>query len=256
MRIAVLEILALPESRRYNFLYHLLLTKQFASVMPQAVSVWCRQLGHDVTYATYRGIGDPLRCIPGDADLVFISCYTQVSPLAYAISKLLRSRGAITVVGGPHAKALQADAVRFFNYVVGECDRDLVVDLLAGEHRPGTIVSSAQASQRAPIGRRAAAGDPPLVLSFGRTRIPTTTIPLLASLGCPYACDFCIDWKSTYQTMPADRLVKDIRFIHRRFPARSSHSTTPISGFNSMKRCRRWRASRRARVRPTSWKAA
>ena len=33
--------------------------RQYASVMPQAVSVWCRELGHQVFYATYFGQKDP-----------------------------------------------------------------------------------------------------------------------------------------------------------------------------------------------------
>lgn len=219
MRVAVLEILALPERRPTQLAYRLLLTKQFTSVMPQAVSVWCRQLGHQVTYATYYGVGDPLRSIPGDAEMVFISCYTQASPLAYAISKVLRSRGAITVLGGPHAKAFAADAVRFFDHVVGECDRDLVAGLLARDHKPGSIVSSARPPKELPLVEERL----PEILrsSFlfnGGMRTPTTLVPMLASLGCPYACNFCIDWKSTYQTMPSDRLTEDIRFISQRFP--------------------------------------
>jgi hypothetical protein len=67
--------------------------------MPQAVSAWCRQLGHVVSYATNYGIGDPVRLIPSDADFAFLSCYTQVSPLAYALAKILRRCGITTVLG-------------------------------------------------------------------------------------------------------------------------------------------------------------
>jgi hypothetical protein len=56
-----------------------------ASIMPQAVSVWCRDLGHEVFYATFYGQGNPKRLLPSDLDLVFISCHTQASPLAYAL---------------------------------------------------------------------------------------------------------------------------------------------------------------------------
>jgi len=193
MRVAVLEILALPENRLAYLFYQLLLTKQFASVMPQAVSAWCRQLGHEVSYATYYGIGNPLRLIPSDADFVFLSCYTQVSPLAYALAKILRRGGITTVLGGPHAKAFPRDAVRFFDYVVGECDRDLVVSLLKREHRPSSIVSSQKPPAELPLVEERLPEICSASLFFGRARSPTTTIALVASLGCPYTCDFCID---------------------------------------------------------------
>lgn len=218
MRVAVLEILALPENRPPNLFYHLVLTKQFASVMPQAVSVWCRQLGHEVSYATYYGIGDPLRLIPSDADFVFLSCYTQVSPLAYALAKILRRGRITTVLGGPHAKAFPSDAVRFFDYVVEECDRDLVASLLRREHEPGSIVSSERPPAELPLVEERLPEICRASLFFVRARGPTTTIALLASLGCPYSCNFCIDWKSVYRTVPADRLVEDLRFIAQRFP--------------------------------------
>jgi radical SAM superfamily enzyme YgiQ (UPF0313 family) len=81
-------------------------------------------------YVTYYGIGDPLDAIPVDTDWVFISCYTQVSPLAYALAKILRIRGTITVLGGPHAKSFPVDALRFFDYVVKECNQQLISNLL------------------------------------------------------------------------------------------------------------------------------
>jgi hypothetical protein len=74
MRICILEILALPESNPVHVAYHALLTKQFASVMPQVVSVWCRQLGHQVSYAIFYGVGDPLRLIPADVETWWRLC--------------------------------------------------------------------------------------------------------------------------------------------------------------------------------------
>jgi hypothetical protein len=142
MRVGILEILSLPTKSPAKLFYHSLITKQFASVTPQAVSFWCRQLGHETEYAIYHGFGDPLRCLRRDPDVVFFACYTQASPLAYALSKIFRARGARTVLGGPHAKAFPVDALRFFDYVVRECDRELVAALLGGEHRPGSVVSS------------------------------------------------------------------------------------------------------------------
>src|SRR5438477_3554270 len=144
MRVGVLDILALPARRPAESFYHLLLTKQFASITPQAVSVWCRRLGHDTFYATYYGLGDARRLLPADLDLIFIACYTQASPIAYALARLYQQAGVRTVIGGPHAKAFPADCLRFFDLVVRECDPELIADILSGQFDPGSVISSAQ----------------------------------------------------------------------------------------------------------------
>jgi hypothetical protein len=85
VRIGILDILALPLRHPGDACYHLLLTKQFAGITPQAIAVWCRRLGHRTSYATYYGIGrDARRLLPSDLDIVFIAAYTQASPMAYA----------------------------------------------------------------------------------------------------------------------------------------------------------------------------
>ncbi len=54
MRVGILELLS-GEARSTwaHKAYAFLITSQYASIMPQAVSVWCRELGHEVFYATY-----------------------------------------------------------------------------------------------------------------------------------------------------------------------------------------------------------
>ena len=42
MNIAIIEILALEGCRWIDHLYNLLITRQFTSIMPQVVAVWCR----------------------------------------------------------------------------------------------------------------------------------------------------------------------------------------------------------------------
>jgi len=51
----------------------------------------------------------------------------------------------------------------------------------------------------------------------GRFRVPAN-IALLASLGCPYRCDFCVDWKNDYVVLPRERLLEDLRYISERLP--------------------------------------
>ena len=98
MRVGILDILTLPSRHPADSVYHFLLTKQWASLTPQAISVWCRRMGHETFYQTYYGLGDPGRRLPADLDWVFISCHTQVSPLAYALAKRFRRAGTRTVI--------------------------------------------------------------------------------------------------------------------------------------------------------------
>lgn len=114
MRVGVLEVLALPARNPTEHVYHRLITKQFASITPQAISVWCRRAGHETFYATYYGVGAADRLLPNDLDVVFVACSTPISPLAYALGVLYRRAGVRTVIGRCHAKAFPAgqDAVR------------------------------------------------------------------------------------------------------------------------------------------------
>ncbi len=218
MRVGILDIVGMPATGPAETGYRVMLTKQFASITPQAVSVWCRRLGHETFYATYYGVGDPHRRLPSDLDVVFIACYTQVSHLAYAVAKLYRRAGTRTVIGGPHAKAFPADCLRFFDVVVGECDAELVADIVDGQYDPGTQVSSARPFDDVPTVEERMPEIRASAFYWGRAALPLSAIPMLASLGCPYSCDFCIDWNSTYRTLPTDRLAADLRYLARTYP--------------------------------------
>jgi len=218
MRIGVLDLLA--DARNTGWLerlYAAYFRRQFASIMPQAVSAWCRQLGHDVFYRTYYGQADPRELLPVDLDVVFISAYTQASALAYALAKLYRADGALTVIGGPHAKAFPGDCLRFFDLVVQDCDRRLIEEILDRRFDPPAIIASGRlltefpsVEERMPEIAAASFGD-------GRPLL-TSIVPMLASLGCPYSCDFCIDWSSKYVPLARDRVVADLRYIAERLP--------------------------------------
>jgi hypothetical protein len=47
---------------------------------------------------------------------------------------------------------------------------------------------------------------------------PASFVPILSSVGCPYSCNFCVDWNSTYVTVSADRLHADLDFVSRHYP--------------------------------------
>jgi hypothetical protein len=218
MRVGILEILGSRARQPTDLPYRLLITKQYESVTPQAVAVWSRQLGHETFYAPYYGLGDPGSQLPTDLDIVFVASYTQDSALAYALARKYRRAGVRTVVGGPHAKAFPMDCARFFDLVVKECDKSLIADILAGRFDPGSVVPSAKpfddlptVEERLPEIRRTA-------FFWSRRRSFMTTVPMLTSMGCPYACNFCIDWNNPNRLLPRDRLIADLRFLSTKLP--------------------------------------
>ncbi len=218
MRVGILDLLAPPAHGPAARGYSVLITKQFASITPQAISVWCRRMGHETCYATYYGLGDPHRKLPDDLDVVFISCYTQVSHLAYALARIYRKAGVRTVIGGPHAKAFPADCLRFFDLVVRECDPELIADILSGQFDPGSVISSAQPFDDVPTVEERMPEIRASAFFWRRKALLLSAVPMLASMGCPYRCDFCIDWSSTYRPLSGERLAADLRYLATHLP--------------------------------------
>jgi len=188
----------------------------FASIMPQVVATWCEEQGHSVDLICYTGQEDLDFRHAEPVDFVFISSFTQASFLAYSLSQYYRSQGAVTALGGPHARCYPQDAVRYFDYVFGFTDRDLVNEAVeeCAPHRP--------------IGRRLSAARQPLDLPGVRERwkfIEQTLqkapvlklVPMIGSMGCPYTCSFCIDAEVPYQPLSFDTLREDLRFLRTKF---------------------------------------
>jgi len=218
MRIGIIEILTLPSTVWTTTIYHLFITKQLAGITPQTISVWCRQLGHETFYAVYYGIGAPHKMLPPDLDIVFISCYTSNSPIAYALAKIYRKTGTRTVIGGGHAKSFPVDCLRFFDLVVKECDKELIVDILAGHFEPGTFISSTKPFDEVPTIEERMPEIRASSFSQNKWSLAAHTVPMLASVGCPYKCHFCTDWDKPYRLLSTDRLAVDLRYITKNLP--------------------------------------
>lgn len=213
LRVAILDLVSRGPTRA---LYARLMNANLAGIMPQVLAVWCERQGHEVRLVTYTGFEDLQDEVRFDADLVFIGSFSQSAQLAYALSNLFRSQGAVTALGGPHARCYPQDAQRYFDYVLGFTDEAVVREVL-----------ETCAPQR-PLGRCLAAPRQPAQLPGIRERWkfiePTLRkapmikiVPALGSLGCPYTCAFCIDSVVPYQPLDFGSLSEDLRFLRGRF---------------------------------------
>jgi hypothetical protein len=187
-----------------------------ASIMPQVVATWCEQEGHEVTLVCYTGLEDLRKELPKGVDLVFISAFTEAALLGYALSNYFRSQGAVTVLGGPHARCYPDDAVQYFDYVLGFTNQGTIQEVLHN------------CTPQRPEGKQLSAGKQPSHLPGVRERWkfiePTLKkapvlqmVPMIGSVGCPYTCAFCIDATVDYQPMSVEIIKEDLRFLLTKF---------------------------------------
>jgi hypothetical protein len=209
LRIGILDLVTKSPNPS---LYGRVMNANLASIMPQVVGVWCEQEGHDVRVVCYTGMENLLEELPDNLDLVFIGAFTQSAQLAYALSNFFRKRGAVTVLGGPHARCYPEDASKYYDYVLGFTDRHTITEV-CGECAP-----------HRPVGRQISALSQPVEMPTLEERwkfveptlakAPTIKIvPMIGSLGCPYACSFCIDSTVDYQPLSFAQLRDDLKFL-------------------------------------------
>jgi hypothetical protein len=193
-------------------LYGRLMNANLASVMPQMLGVWCEREGHRVTLVCYTGLEDLLEELPRDLDVLFVGAFSQSAQLAYALSTLFRRNGAVTVLGGPHARCYPEDARKYFDYVLGFTDQTIVAEVLRDcqPHRPyGAHLSAATQPVELPTLRERWK----FTAATLRKAPVLKVVPMIGSLGCPYTCSFCIDSTVQYQPLGFDALRDDLAFL-------------------------------------------
>ncbi|MCH7963685.1 MAG: radical SAM protein [Bacteroidetes bacterium] len=213
LRIGIIDLVSKGPTKA---LWARVMYPNLASIMPQVLGVWCEEEGHDVAFVCYTGFEDLIDELPKDTDLVFIGTFTQSAQLAYALSNLLRSKGILTAIGGPHARCYPQDAQKYFDYVLGFTDKEMIQQVLndLSPHRPMGRYLSAQIQPK----------NLPGVKERWKFIEPTLKkapwikmVPMIASLGCPYTCSFCIDSVVPYQQLEFDIIKEDLQFLLKKF---------------------------------------
>jgi hypothetical protein len=198
-----------------NALYQRLMYGNYMSIMPQVIGVWCRQEGHKVTYILYGGFRKVLQELPLNIDIAFISAFSFTAQLAYALSNLLRSRGIVTILGGPHARCYPEDACKYFDFVLGLTDRKLIHELLLDfcPNRPTGIYLS---NNKQPLALPGVEERWEFIEKALDNSSLIKIVPMIGSFGCPYSCDFCVDGNIPYQQLDLNLIKKDLGFLLRK----------------------------------------
>lgn len=209
LRIGIIDIVANSPNKS---VYARAMRANLAAIMPQVIAVWCEEDGHEVHLAYHAGYETLAEELPDSLDVVFIGAFTTSALVAYALSEYYRSKGAVTVLGGPHSRCYPEDAAQYFDYVLGFTDREVVRDVLSDctPHRPHGVYHSAP---KQPEFLPGVQDRWKYVERLLREASLIKIVPMIGSLGCPYTCSFCVDSVVPYQPLDFDEMKSDLRFL-------------------------------------------
>jgi radical SAM superfamily enzyme YgiQ (UPF0313 family) len=142
-------------------------------------------------------------------DVVGITAMTATAPRAYELASIFRRSGARVILGGIHPSVLPDEAMEFADaVVVGEAEglwpqvlNDVQANRLKGLYRN---VQPNLSESPPPVRRKKR--------SF--LALPSSVMPIMASRGCPYDCEFCCVHRvygREQRHMPIEHIVDDIR---------------------------------------------
>lgn len=139
-----------------------------------------------------------------DCDLVGLSCMTSNAPRAYWLSQEFKKRGKTVVMGGVHPTILPDEALGYADSVViGEAEGAwplLLDDLQNGRLQKKYHDPCPPLEKYIPVRPRKG-------LRKGVFRV----VPVMATRGCPYNCDFCCVhdiYGATVRHVPVENIVR------------------------------------------------
>src|SRR5262249_32600923 len=110
--------------------------------------------------------------------------FSRASYLAYAIAMRYRARGAVTVLGGPHARSFGAHAAPYFDYLCLLTDKETVRTILVSPERHDRAVvlsAAAQPKQLPTVEQRVRFIDHNIAKNAARKYL--RTVPMIGSVG-------------------------------------------------------------------------
>ena len=138
----VLDLVTKGPSRR---LFNRIMNANLASIMPQAVAVWCEELGHDVRFVCYTGFEDLTAELPHDIDVLFIGAFTPLGADRLRHQQPVSSQRRGDGPGRAACALLPRGCARYFDYVLGFTDKTSSTTCCddAAPHRPVGLQLSA-----------------------------------------------------------------------------------------------------------------
>jgi hypothetical protein len=188
------------------------MSSNYMSIMPQVIGVWCKEEGHEIHYSIYTGSRSLKNLLSVKPDLVFISSFTFTAQIAYSLSNYFRSRGVTTILGGPHARCYPEDACKYFDYVLGLTDKELLKDILHNFERSrpeGRYLSASVQPKSIPGVRERWEFIEKAQTQFSIIKV----VPMIGGFGCPFKCDYCIDSGIAYHMLDLEVIKEDLRFL-------------------------------------------
>jgi len=177
-------------------------------------------------------------------DVAGITAMTANVSRAYELTSLLKRRGTTVILGGIHPSVMPDETAQFADaVVVGEAEGvwpQVLHDVERGRlkrlyHNPQPDISNSPLPVRKR--RRSLLGLPPYVM------------PIMATRGCPYDCEFCCVrrvYGPGQRHIPIERIVEDIRrndpklimFLDDNIGAKRSYAMRLFAAITPLKR--RW----------------